>query len=75
MRVLAHRSAEGARACLAEARSAKADVEKLLTEGEFPVEYAGTKIFFLQDRARIVAESRLQAAFVLRFACFASRTA
>jgi hypothetical protein len=39
------------------------------------VEYAGTKIFFLQDRARIVAESRLQAAFVLRFACFASRTA
>jgi hypothetical protein len=53
----------------------KADVEKLLTEGEFPVEYAKSKIFFLQDRARIVAESRSQAAFVLRFACFASHTA
>jgi hypothetical protein len=34
----------------------KADVEKLLMEGEFPVEYEGTKNFFLQDSARIVAE-------------------
>ena len=62
-------------ACLAEARSAKANVENLLMDGEFPVEYTATKIFFLQDSARIVAESRSQAAFVLRFACFASRTA
>jgi hypothetical protein len=65
----------GVLACLAEARSAKADVENLLTDGEFPVEYATTKFFSARDLARIVADRRSHAAFVLRFACFASRKA
>jgi hypothetical protein len=34
------------RTCLAEAQSAKADVENLLRNSEFPVEFATTKFFF-----------------------------
>jgi hypothetical protein len=48
-------------------------VENLLTRSEFPVQYFTTEIFFLQDSARILTECGSQAAFVLRFACFATR--
>jgi hypothetical protein len=53
----------------------RADVENLLMDGEFPVEYATTKFFSARYLARIVADGRSSAAFVLRFACFASREA
>ena len=43
------------------APQARRCVENLLTHGEFPVEYATTKIFLGQDSARIVAEQRSQA--------------
>jgi hypothetical protein len=49
------------------------NVEKLLMDGEFPVEYATGKIFFRQDSGRISENARSLAAFVLPFACFAPR--